>query len=122
MVLVHYYVLRYNRPAVSSPLRPFGRFADIAALVLATLEDGPKHGYAMTLDIATRTGRRPGPAILYGAITRLAERQWIEPVNSSDLRRPYRLTEEGESVLREHLRALELAMPFIAADPAQASS
>ena len=105
---------------MSAPLRSLGRFADIAALVLATLEDGPKHGYAMTLDIATRTGRRPGPAILYGAITRLEERKWIAPVASADRRRPYRLTSEGQAILDEHLEALRTAPAFAPAQPAQA--
>ena len=74
----------------------------------------------MTLDIAARTGRRPGPAILYGAITRLEERKWIAPLASADRRRPYRLTSEGQAVLDEHLRALQTAPAFVVADPARA--
>lgn len=91
---------------MTNPLRSLGRFADIAGLVLAALEDGPKHASAMTRDIEARTGRRPGPAILYGAITRLEEREWIAPLPAEGRRRPYRLTSTGRTVLAGHLDAL----------------
>jgi hypothetical protein len=44
---------------------------DPAFLVLASLADGDKHGYAMMEDIARFAGVRLGPGTLYGAITRL---------------------------------------------------
>ena len=37
-------------------LDDFGRFSDPALLILISLADGPKHGYAMTEDIATVEG------------------------------------------------------------------
>ena len=119
--LALYYVWRYKTPdTVTGPLRSLGRFADIAGLVLAALEDGPKHAFAMTRDIEARSGRRPGPAILYGAITRLVDREWIAPVATSDPRRPYRITSGGRTVLSEHLEATRAVPAFPAARPAQA--
>jgi DNA-binding PadR family transcriptional regulator len=75
-------------------------------LVLASLADGDKHGYAMMEDIRTFAGVSLGPGTLYGAITRLEERGLIRPVGSEDRRQPYRLTVEGRRQLEEQLSGL----------------
>jgi DNA-binding PadR family transcriptional regulator len=80
---------------------------DPTLLVLASLADGEKHGYAMMDDIAAFAGVRLGPGTLYGAITRLEERGWIRGLESDDRRRPYRLTAEGRRYLQEELGALQ---------------
>lgn len=84
-----------------------GRFAEPAVLVLVSLAEGPKHGYAMAADIDHVSGIRLGPGTLYGAIARLEERGLIEPLPSEDRRRPYRLTRAGAAALRAHLETLE---------------
>jgi len=81
--------------------------SDPTLLVLASLADGEKHGYAMMEDIAVFAGVRLGPGTLYGAITRLEERGWIRPVASDDRRQPYRLTAAGRTHLEEQLANLE---------------
>ncbi|HKQ96676.1 MAG TPA: PadR family transcriptional regulator [Candidatus Polarisedimenticolia bacterium] len=87
-------------------LTSLGRFSEPALYILISLADGPKHGYAMTLDIEALSGQRPGPGTLYGAIARLEARGWIEPLPAEDRRRPYRLTAGGERVLRRRLEGL----------------
>jgi DNA-binding PadR family transcriptional regulator len=87
-------------------LMSLGRFSEPALHVMIVLADGPKHGYAMMLEIEALSGSRPGPGTLYGAIARLEQRAWIEPLPSSDRRRPYRLTTSGCNVLRARLDAL----------------
>jgi len=95
----------------TKPLREslddLGRFSEPALLILISLADGPKHGYAMTQDIATMSGQKLGPGTLYGAITRLEARKWIEPLPADDRRRPYRLTAAGQRVLRARLSSLQ---------------
>jgi DNA-binding PadR family transcriptional regulator len=81
--------------------------SDPSLLVLASLADGDKHGYAMVTDIEAFAGIRLGPGTLYGAITRLEERGWIVPIRSSDRRQPYRLTAAGRRQLQEQLAGLE---------------
>lgn len=88
-------------------LDEFGRFSEPALLILISLANGPKHGYAMTEDIATITDEKLGPGTLYGAIARLEARGLIEPVESEDRRNPYRLTALGERALRLRLATLE---------------
>ena len=87
-------------------LASLGRFSEPAFNILVALADGPKHGYAMMLDIETMTGARPGPGTLYTAIARLEERRWIEPLPAEDRRRPYRLTLAGQQILRARLESI----------------
>jgi DNA-binding PadR family transcriptional regulator len=87
-------------------LAGLGRFSEPALLIMVSLSDGPKHGYAMVDDIQTLTGARPGPGTLYGAIARLERLGLIAPLPAEDRRRPYRLTQVGATVLRTELSAL----------------
>lgn len=79
---------------------------DPTILILASLADCDKHGYAMMEDIQAFTGIRLGPGTLYGAICRLEERGWIRPVGSGSRRQPYRITAEGSRHLKEQLALL----------------
>lgn len=84
--------------------------ADPAILILASLADGDKHGYAIMEDIQAFTGIRLGPGTLYGAICRLEGRGWIRPVKSESRRQPYRITAEGSRHLKEQLALLGQVM------------
>jgi DNA-binding PadR family transcriptional regulator len=85
-----------------------GHYSDPPLLVLASLANGPKHGHAMMEDIASLCGTRLGPGTLYGAIARLEQHGWIEPLPAEERRRPYRITGEGLRVLRAKLTTLQL--------------
>ena len=87
-------------------LADLGRFSEPALLILISLAEGPKHGYAMTQDIESVSGQKLGPGTLYGAIARLEARKWIEPLPADDRRRPYKLTGAGQRVLRARLEGL----------------
>ncbi|HKA02098.1 MAG TPA: helix-turn-helix transcriptional regulator [Candidatus Solibacter sp.] len=80
---------------------------DPTLLILSSLADGDKHGYAMMTDIRGFAGVRIGAGTLYGAITRLEELGWIRGVESDDRRKPYRLTAEGRRHLEQEMSALE---------------
>lgn len=84
-----------------------GRFSDPSLLILSSLADGPKHGYAITKDIEGFARVSLGPGTLYGALARLEEQQLIEALPAEDRRRPYRLTDAGAATLRAQLAALE---------------
>lgn len=88
-------------------LDQFGRFGEPALLILISLADGAKHGYAMTEDIADFADVRFGPGTLYGAITRLESRGLIERLDADDRRNPYRLTGVGEKALRARLTSMQ---------------
>lgn|SRR5690242_4282490 len=83
-----------------------GHYSDPPLLVLASLASGPKHGHAMVEDIERLCGTRLGPGTLYGAIGRLEQQGWIEPLPPEERRQPYRITAEGVGVLRAKLTRL----------------
>jgi DNA-binding PadR family transcriptional regulator len=99
-------VTRNTRDVVPSDSDDPGHYSDPPLLVLASLADGPKHGYAMIEDIFRMCGSRLGPGTLYGAITRLERQGWIEPLESKERRQPYRLTPVGRRMLRAKLATL----------------
>lgn len=92
-----YYVVRYTAMRSNDP----------SLLIMASLAEGPKHGYAITRDVHEIAGVKLGPGTLYGAIARLEDRGMIEPLEVVDRRRPYRLTVLGAAALREQLTAQE---------------
>ena len=65
------------------------RWADPPLLVLASLADEPKHGYAITQDVADTMGVRLSAGTLYAVIARL------------EARRPYRITMAGAEALAQ---------------------
>jgi len=60
----------------------------------------------MIEDIARLCGTRLGPGTLYGAIARLEQQGWIEPLPPKERRQPYRITAQGLEVLRAKLKTL----------------
>src|SRR3984885_14679184 len=70
-------------------------------LVRASLAEEPRHGYAITQDIADTMGVRLSAGTLYAVISRLESRGLIEPLESDDRRRPYRLPAAGARELAE---------------------
>lgn len=100
--------MRSTRHVVrAEPAPENGHYSDPPLLVLASLAEGPKHGHAMIEDIERLCGSRLGPGTLYGAIARLEEQGWIQPLPPEDRRRPYRITPAGLEVLRAKLTTLK---------------
>ena len=84
------------------PLRP------AVAELLLSLASGPRHGYALKLDVESRSGDwlKLGPGTLYESIQRMEKRGLIEevaPPAGADTdgreRRFYAITELGRDVL-----------------------
>lgn len=86
-------------------LAGFGRYAGPATLILSSLAEGAKHGYALTKDVEEFAGIRLAPGTLYEALARLESQGMIEALEAEDRRRPYRLTAAGAAALRAHLAA-----------------
>ncbi len=83
-----------------------GRWSDPSLLVLSSLAEGEKHGYAMVADIEAIAGVHLGPGTLYGALSRLESQGLIEPTEAEGRRRPYRITGAGAALLRERLETI----------------
>jgi DNA-binding PadR family transcriptional regulator len=91
-------------PADQDVLR---RAGDASVLILTSLADGPKHGYALIQDIKEFAGLQLGPGTLYGALDRLERLGLVEALPTDDRRHPYQITTAGAAALRAHLDALE---------------
>lgn len=89
--------------ATDDSLGSFGRYAGPATLILSSLADGPKHGYALTKDIEDIAGVRLAPGTLYEALSRLENLGLIHALAAEDRRKPYELTAAGTLALRTHL-------------------
>ncbi len=77
-------------------------------LILMSLADKPRHGYALMKDIELLSnGRvRLSTGTLYGALRRLLEDVWIERFEQDDTSREkqaYRLTAAGRGQLQQEL-------------------
>lgn len=93
---------REKRKAVSEPV----------LLILASLAEQPRHGYALLKDVETVSdGRfRMSTGTLYGAIHRLLDDGWIERWDQDDVSRDkqaYRLTKAGGMALKSELERLD---------------
>jgi DNA-binding PadR family transcriptional regulator len=94
-----------HAPQADGRFSGFGRYAGPATLILSSLAEGPKHGYALTKDIERFAEVRLAPGTLYEALSRLEGQGLIASVESDDRRRPYKLTAVGAEALRSHLAA-----------------
>jgi DNA-binding PadR family transcriptional regulator len=76
------------------------RSSDCSILVMESLAEWPKHGFALIKDIEGFAGVKLGPGSLYGALARLEAAGLVEPLRTTeDVRRPYRITSAGRSLL-----------------------
>ena len=90
-----------------SGLGDLGRFEEPAVLVLTSLAERPRHGYAIVQDVQALAGVKLGPGTLYATLSRLEARGLIEGLPAEDRRRPYRITGAGLSLLRQRLQRME---------------
>ena len=88
-------------------LGDLGRFAEPSLLILVSLSDRPKHGYAIMEDVEAISRTPIGPGTLYAALARLEARGLIEALPPEDRRRPYRLTGLGATTLKAQLEGLQ---------------
>ena len=88
-------------------LGDLGRFAEPSLLILVSLSDRPKHGYAIMDDLEAIGDIRVGPGTLYAALARLEARGLIEALPPDARRRPYRLTGLGVTTLKARLEQLQ---------------
>jgi DNA-binding PadR family transcriptional regulator len=83
-----------------------GRFEEPAILILTSLLEGPRWGYAIVKDVEAVSGVHLGPGTLYATLARLEARGLIEGLPSTDRRRPYRITGAGVELVRERLERM----------------
>jgi DNA-binding PadR family transcriptional regulator len=93
-----------ERPDAKTP-------SEAVLLILLSLAERPRHGYALMKDIEILSnGRvRLSTGTLYGALRRLLEDQWIQRFEQADTSREkqaYRLTAAGRKQLQMELHRM----------------
>src|SRR6185503_20059729 len=83
-----------------------------ALMILLSLADQPRHGYALMKDIAAISNGRVQltTGTLYGALRRLLEDAWIRKFDQDDksrVKQAYRLTDEGRRHLHMELERMK---------------
>ena len=89
-----------------------GRFSDPELLILSSLAAGPKHGYAVMVDIEKFAEVNLGPGTLYTAISRLVNLGWIKPCGPVNRQRPYQITHSGMQHLEAQLEEMRRLANF----------
>jgi DNA-binding PadR family transcriptional regulator len=77
--------------------------SDRSMLILTSLADTPKHGYALIKDIEDFARVTLGAGTLYGALAKLEHAGLVEPLPAEDRRRPYQITPAGREYLHQRL-------------------
>ena len=93
--------------------------SDRSILILTSLADWPKHGYALIKDIESFAGVKLGAGTLYSALAKLERAGLVEALPAEDRRRPYQITPAGREFLyarlTESARIAEIGLRRIAA-------
>jgi DNA-binding PadR family transcriptional regulator len=93
---------------------------EAAFFILLSLAPKPKHGYAIMKDVESLSHQRVtlSTGTLYGAIKRLLEQGWIEPIDEAGFtagesaepkrgRKAYMLTDLGRRILQAEAERLQ---------------
>jgi DNA-binding PadR family transcriptional regulator len=96
-------------PLVEGPAR-LGR-GDVKLLLLAALEDGPRHGYELMKAVEQLSGGRyvPSAGVVYPTLKVYAEQGLLKAETQGERRR-YALTAPGKKHLAQHREALTAAL------------
>ena len=92
-----------------------GRFfgpGDLRLVMLALIEEKPRHGYELIKDLETKFGGAyaPSPGSVYPTLTLLEELGHVRSVASGSTKRLVEITVEGSAYLRDNQAALDSAM------------
>jgi DNA-binding PadR family transcriptional regulator len=95
------------------------RFAgeELRLMVLALLEDGPKHGYQLIRAFADRSAEAysPSPGVLYPLLTLLADMDLIAEADGEGRSRSFALTDAGRAELAAGQATAKAAFARLAA-------
>ena len=102
---------RHGEHAERGGGRRHGRFldhGDLRFLILALLEEQPRHGYELMKELEDRTGGayRPSPGVVYPTLTLLEELGHVA-ADQADGKKLYAATDEGRAFLEANKATVE---------------
>ena len=92
--------------------RGFGRFfghGDLRVVILAMLEEQPRHGYELMKELEERTGGayRPSPGVVYPTLALLEDEGLIRPSGGETGRKLFEITDAGKAELDKNRTEVE---------------
>jgi DNA-binding PadR family transcriptional regulator len=92
--------------------RRFGRFfehGELRWVVLALLEEQPRHGYELIKELEERTGGayRPSPGVVYPTLAMLEDEGFVRQAVGETGRKLYELSDEGKAELDRRRTTVE---------------
>ena len=90
----------------------FGRFfghGDLRVVILAMLEEQPRHGYELMKELEERTGGayRPSPGVVYPTLALLEDEGLIRPSGGETGRKLFEITDAGKAELDKNRTEVE---------------
>jgi DNA-binding PadR family transcriptional regulator len=92
--------------------RRFGRLfehGDLRFVILALLEEQPRHGYELIKELEERTGGayRPSAGVIYPTLSLLEDEGLVRPAGGETGRKLYEVTDAGREALDKNRTAVE---------------
>jgi DNA-binding PadR family transcriptional regulator len=81
-----------------------GRQGDLKFVLLALIEEQPRHGYELIKALEERTGGayRPSPGVVYPTLSLLEDEGFVRPSAGETARKLYEITDEGRAALAQN--------------------
>jgi len=82
---------------------------DLRFVLLALIEEQPRHGYELIKELEARTGGayRPSPGVVYPTLSLLEDEGFVRPGAGDGGRKLYEITDEGRSALEDNRAGVE---------------
>jgi DNA-binding PadR family transcriptional regulator len=89
-----------------------GRFldhGDLRFVVLALLDEQPRHGYELIKELEERTGGayRPSPGVIYPTLSLLEDEGFVRQADAAAGRKLYEMTDAGREALAQNRPAVD---------------
>jgi DNA-binding PadR family transcriptional regulator len=96
-----------------------GRFlehGDLRFLLLALIEEQPRHGYDLIKALEERTGGsyRPSPGVIYPTVSLLEDEGFVRQAGGETGRKLFEITDAGRAALAENRSSVEAAFARMA--------
>jgi DNA-binding PadR family transcriptional regulator len=82
---------------------------DLRFVLLALLDQQPRHGYELIKALEERTGGayRPSPGVVYPTLSLLEDEGFVRPAAADSARKLYEVTDEGRAALEANRASVE---------------
>ena len=82
---------------------------DLRFVLLALIEEQPRHGYELIKELEERTGGayRPSPGVIYPTLSLLEDEGFVRPASPEAARKLYEITPEGAAALAQNRASVD---------------